>query len=197
MLILSTTSEELTKLCDSNMFQDLEEKYQVQTIQAVPKRKALKLLTEEIRFLPFSPERPTIKWQPSGWHYSTLAKQLQQTELNISRCQKTGKILAYSFETSGEVDKGHRTWVDVYCDSEHTNLGLVLSYLLCHLRNIAVMKNRANVACSFHFPQHVVRDEVKAFMNDVLNLHPDVKGDYHSLLFSANLEAMYNPKHKL
>ena len=174
----------------------MEEEYQVQNIQAVPKTKALKLLTEEIRCLSFSPERPSIKWQPSGWHHSTLAEQLQETDLSISRCQKTGKIVAYSFETSGEIDKGLYTWVDMYCNPDHSYPNLALLFLVWHIREIAVMKNRKNIICAFQFPNHFIREEVKSCLKDVLNLSL-IKHDLHTLLFSSSLKAIYKPKQKL
>ena len=82
--MFSTSAAELKALCETQRFHELEAKFQVNTIHAIPKREALQLLTEEIRYLDFAPNTLVVGWEPCGWHKSTIAEQLQITNLHIS-----------------------------------------------------------------------------------------------------------------
>ena len=194
-VMFGTTATELKSLCESKHYQELVDNYQVNTISAIPKRKALQLLTEEIHFLPDAPNTLLIGWEPCGWHKSTLAEQLQITNLHISRCQTTGKIQAFSLDTIGRVELGRRIWVDVYVEKD-CELDVVLAHLFYHIREMAVLQNSSNIQCSFHFPEKIQRQLVQTYL-DYLGLASQLYTSHKAYLFAGDIEMMLAPESNL
>ena len=184
----------LAVLCESKLFGDMEKKYRVNEICAVPKRKAFGLLTEEIQFLSFAPKIPIIKWEPSGWHKSTIAEQLQDSDLHITKCQQSGKVRAFSFDSVGHATSGVHCFVDIFSDPEGS-FDLVLSHVLWHIRQLSVMQE-GDLICSIHFPFHLVKDDVRKVIDGLgVPLKPEV--GLQTFLLGADLAAMFAPKARL
>ena len=196
MVMFSTGSADLKNMCQSKHFQALEEAYQVEAIQAVPKQKALKLLTEEIRFLHFAPDSIMVMWQPCGWCHSTLAEQFMKSHLYVSKCPISGRIVAFSFHTVRETDAGPWAMVDFYGDVQGQHGDLVISHMLYHIREMSLIQGYPKLTCTYQFPKEVDRDQVVSILNEKLGLRlMDLYKE--AMLFSTDIKSMSKPKNKL
>ena len=171
----------------------MEERYRPNAVHAVPKQEALQLLTREIRFLDFAPEYLVISWQPYGWRKSTLAEQLQTTNLHVSKCEESGKIVAFSHNTIGPLDRGLGCTVSFYCRSGIIYKDLVLSHLLYHIKELAEMQNHENIVFCMIFPREIEKQSVHGF----LNINGLQSVDRDSFFFAADIAALIAPKSSL
>ena len=159
-VMFDASAAELKALSGSRYFQEMGDKYNVKSVSPVSKREALQLLKNEIRFLAFAPRTLTIAWQPCQWHESNLSEQFESSNLHISRCQDTGRIVAFSVDTLMTVDLGLRAYFDMYYD-QSCSPDLILAHVLYHIGGLTMLPRSEHLHCSYHFPKHANRQHVK------------------------------------
>ena len=190
----------LKNKCKSKQFEDFSQRYEIDKIVEVPKREALRLMTEQLRFKNFT-RGPffMMRNQPRDWALSTLQEQLATTSLHVSRCPQTREVLAFSLCTLHTIEAGLRCWLEFYSPVDGSHSELVIPHMLYHLRELATTEHGdPQVILTYTMPVYVGnREQLEALVNDQLGLSPGRIGEKPMILLGCSLSDIFAQSSKL
>lgn len=185
------SSEYLRQLCVGNKFLDLLTQYISESIEAIPPRLAITMLSEKINFSVMGVDALMVGFEPWTINRTSFITLMNLSKLHVMKCPKSGYVTSLSFSTMEEIPLGVRYHCDFYGLPNFVTADVISSHMLYHIREITACLTESKLSFSFSYPTHIDKEKMSQILHS-LRLHRKETSEQSGMILVANFKHHQN-----